>query len=104
VVREFDKLDEKENSKYDGRSMDIQKFRELLDESYQWPDYYEFKFIIRTDDKLLIIDKLAGFTIHETPSKKGNYTSVSARKLMSSTDEVLKIYELMSTVKGVISL
>jgi putative lipoic acid-binding regulatory protein len=84
--------------------MDNQKFRSLLDESYQWPDYYEFKFIIKTDDKSLILDKLLGFTIHETPSKKGNYTSVSARKLMQSTEEVLEIYQLMSTIKGVISL
>lgn len=84
--------------------MDIQKFRALLDESYQWPDYYEFKFIIKTDDKHLIIGKLEGFRIHETPSKQGNYTSVSARKLMKSTEEVLEIYKLMSTIKGIISL
>lgn len=84
--------------------MDIQKFRELLDESYNWPDYYEFKFIIKTADKGLILAKLEGYLISETPSKKGNYISISARKLMQSTDEVLKMYELMSTVKGVISL
>lgn len=84
--------------------MDNQKFRALLDESYQWPDYYEFKFIIKTDDKHLIIAKLIDFTVHETPSKQGNYTSVSARKLMKSTEEVLEIYALMSTIKGVISL
>lgn len=84
--------------------MDNQKFRELLDESYQWPDYYEFKFIVKTDDKYLILDKLAGFTLSETPSKKGNYTSVSARKLMKSTQEVLDVYEAVSTIKGIISL
>lgn len=81
-----------------------EKFKELLDESYQWPDYYEFKFIVKSDDKSLIIAKLSGFAIHETPSKKGNYVSVSARKLMKSTEEVLEIYELMSTIKGIISL
>ena len=84
--------------------MDNQKFRELLDESYQWPDYYEFKFIVKTDDKHLILDKLPGFTFSETPSKKGNYTSVSARKLMKSTQEVLDVYEAVSTIKGIISL
>ncbi|MCM2351802.1 MAG: DUF493 family protein [Bacteriovoracaceae bacterium] len=84
--------------------MDNEKFKALLEESYQWPDYYEFKFIIKTDDKSLIIAKLQGFTVHETPSKKGNYTSVSARKLMKSTKEVLEVYELMSTIKGIISL
>lgn len=84
--------------------MDNQKFKELLDESYQWHDYYEFKFIVKTDDKHLILDKLDGFTLSETPSKKGNYISVSARKLMKSTQEVLDVYEAVSTIKGIISL
>ncbi len=84
--------------------MDNDKFRSLLDESYQWPDYYEFKFIIKTDDKGQILELLQGFTIHETPSKKGNYTSISARKLIHSTDEVIKVYELISPIKGVIPL
>lgn len=84
--------------------MDHQKFKALLEESYQWPDYYEFKFIIKTDDKHLIIGKLIGFTISETPSKQGNYTSVTARKLITCTEEVIEVYELMSTIKGVISL
>lgn len=82
----------------------FQKFRDLLDQSYQWPDYYEFKFIVKIDDKASILDNLTGFSIVETPSKKGNYISISARKLMKSTQEVLDVYEVMSTIKGVISL
>ncbi len=84
--------------------MDNSKFKALLDESYQWPDYYEFKFIIKTEDKSLVTTVLAGFTIHETPSKQGNYTSISARKLMKSTEEVLEIYQLVGSIKGVMSL
>ena len=82
----------------------FQKFRELLDESYQWPDYYEFKFIVKIDDKDQILNKLPGYTIVETPSKKGNYIAISARKLMKSTQEVLDVYDVMSTIKGIISL
>jgi hypothetical protein len=82
----------------------FQKFRDLLDQSYQWPDYYEFKFIVKIDDKGLILAKLEGFTIIETPSKKGNYIAISARKLIKSTQEVLDVYEGMSTIKGIISL
>lgn len=82
----------------------LQKFRDLLDQSYQWPDYYEFKFIVKIDDKSLILTKLAGYTIVETPSKKGNYIAISARKLMKDTQEVLDVYEVMSTIKGIISL
>jgi uncharacterized protein len=83
---------------------EFQKFRDLLDQSYQWPDYYEFKFIVKIDDKSLVLEKLIGFSFVETPSKKGNYISISARKLIKSTQEVLDVYELMSTIKGIISL
>lgn len=82
----------------------LQKFRELLEDTYQWPDYYEFKFIVKIDDRGLVTEKLTGFTITETPSKKGNYISVNARKLMKSSQEVLDVYEVMSTIKGIISL
>lgn len=80
------------------------KFRELLDESYNWPDFYEFKFIVKAAKKSEVLEKLQGFTIEETPSKNGNYISVSARKLMKSTDEVMDIYDAMSTVQGIMSL
>jgi hypothetical protein len=83
---------------------EFEKFRVLLDQSYQWPDYYEFKFIVKVDDKNLILERLPGYSILETPSKKGNYMAITARKLMKSTQEVLDVYELMSTIKGIISL
>lgn len=84
--------------------MSVEKFRELLDESYTWPDYYEFKFIVKMAAKDEVITKLSGFTISETLSKNGNYISISARKLMKSTEEVLDIYSSMSKVSGIISL
>ncbi len=83
---------------------EFQKFRDLLDQSYQWPDYYEFKFIAKIDDKDAILAKLVGFNIVETPSKKGNYISISARKLIKNTQEIIDVYESMSEIKGVIKL
>jgi len=80
------------------------KFKALLEETYQWPDYYEFKFIVKIDDKPLILGYLKDCTITEHPSKNGNYVAVHARKLIKNTEEVLELYELMSTIKGVISL
>lgn len=84
--------------------MSVEKFKALLDESYQWPDYYEFKFIVKMDDKHLVMAQLSEFQIVETPSAKGNYISISARKLMTSTQEIIDVYERMSSIKGVISL
>jgi hypothetical protein len=84
--------------------LQLDKFREVLDQSYTWPDYYDFKFIIKLDHRESVLEKLPGFTVVETPSKKGNYISVNARKLMHSSQEVLDVYDLMSTIKGIISL
>ncbi len=84
--------------------MSDEKFRSLLDESYQWPDYYEFKFIVKAEDKDKILALLIDFQISEKQSGKGNYISISARKLIQSTEEVVEIYQRMSSIKGVISL
>ncbi len=85
-------------------SFDWEKFRSLLDESYQWPDYYEFKFIVKVADKQPVLDILSGYQISEHPSKNGTYVSISAKKLMKSTDEVIDVYVRMSPLKGVMSL
>ncbi len=84
--------------------LSLEKFRELLDESYTWPDFYEFKFIVKTAAKNDILVKLSGFAISETLSKNGNYVAISARRLMKNTQEVLDIYDEMSKVDGIISL
>lgn len=84
--------------------MEHPNFKDLLDQTYQWPDFYEFKFITKTADKDVVLEKLEGFQIEETPSKQGNYTAISARKLMKSTDEVIEVYQLIGSIKGVMSL
>jgi uncharacterized protein len=84
--------------------VDKEKFRELLDQSYQWPDYYDFKFIVKIEEKQELLSKLKGLTISENPSKNGNYVAITARKLINATQEVLDVYEVVSTVKGIMSL
>ncbi len=82
-------------------------FKDMLDQSYQWPDFYEFKFIIKTEDKQQVLDQLATFggcMITETLSKEGKYTSINARKLIKNTDEIIDVYMSMKDIKGVISL
>jgi hypothetical protein len=84
--------------------MDYEKFRELLEQSYQWPDYYDFKFIVKIDDKPKLLEKLDGLTITEKPSKNGNYVAITARKLINITQEVIDLYEAVHTIPGVMSL
>ncbi|HXH31584.1 MAG TPA: hypothetical protein VNJ01_12270 [Bacteriovoracaceae bacterium] len=84
--------------------MENSSFKDLLDLSYQWPDYYEFKFIVKSEDLNHCLALLPDCTVHETPSKNGNFVSISARKLINSTQEVIEIYQLMGSIKGIISL
>jgi len=84
--------------------MEKEKFLELLDQSYQWPDYYDFKFIIKSVEKDQILSKLSGFNIHETPSKNGTYVSITARKMIYHSHEVIAVYELMRGIKGLMTL
>lgn len=84
--------------------MDVAKFKELLDSTYQWPDYYDFKFIVKADQKELLEGMLEGYTITENPSKQGNYVSVTARKLIKETQEVIDTYERVGAIKGIMSL
>jgi uncharacterized protein len=88
-------------------SMDEQKhlkFRELLDQNYQWPDYYIWKFIVKVENQQAVLDLLKDHEVQIKPSEKGNYVSITARKLVKSTDEVLVLYIDMSKISGVMSL
>jgi putative lipoic acid-binding regulatory protein len=84
--------------------MDFNKFKTLLDEQITWPDYYSFKFVTKTEQKTKVIDLLTDHKISEKPSKNGTYTSITSRKLLQSSDEVIEVYKLVSTVEGVITL
>lgn len=81
-----------------------EKFRELLDQSYQWPDFYTFKFIVKVENRDQVVALLAGHEVHFKASEKGNYISITSRLFVKSTDEVLKVYETISQVPGVMSL
>ena len=84
--------------------MDMTKFKSLLDEQMSWPDYYTFKFIVKTEEKNQVISLLEEHEITEKASKNGNYISISSRKLMANSDEVVAVYHKLSTIKGVITL
>ncbi len=80
------------------------KFRELLDQNYQWPDYYTWKFIVKVDSHHQVVALLEGHEISIKTSEKGNYISITSRKFVLSTDEVLEVYKLIAAIPGVMSL
>ena len=84
--------------------MDTTKFKALLDEQVSWPDYYSFKFITKTDKKHHLINALSDHNVVEKLSRNGKYTSVTSKKLLNSSDEVIQVYSKISKVEGVITL
>jgi putative lipoic acid-binding regulatory protein len=86
--------------------MDFTKFKALLDDQMSWPDYYAFKFVIKTDEKhrLLELFSAENHQIKENPSRTGKYTSVTCRKLVQCSDDVVAVYREVSTIEGIITL
>lgn len=84
--------------------MDFSKFQSLLDEQISFPDYYQFKFVIKEEEKQPLLDLLAGHKIEQKHSKNGNYVSISSRKLFQNSDEIVAVYREVSKIKGIITL
>jgi len=80
------------------------QFDDLLNANYCWPCAFPFKFIIpveRLDDLLVLFP---GDEYTSRPSKTGKYVSVTIHKDMSSSDEVIRIYNRAGRIEGVICL
>lgn len=84
--------------------MDLTKFKALLDDQVTWPEYYAFKFIVKTEQKAQVISLLEEHEITEKHSRNGKYISINSKKLMNSSDDVVAVYHKLSTIKGVITL
>jgi len=81
-----------------------EKFRELLDQSYQWPDFYTFKFIVKIENRDQVVALLDGHDVQFKNSEKGNYVSITSRLFVQSTDDVIAVYEAIAQIPGVMSL
>ncbi len=89
--------------KFDKQKLD--KMRELLRTMEHWPSLYTFKFIVPVAKLTEILAHFpADDKIETKPSAKGNYMSVTVKKVMNNADDVLKVYESVSVIEGLISL
>jgi putative lipoic acid-binding regulatory protein len=83
---------------------DNHKFKALLDESYVWPAHFPFKFIIAPHYVDELKELLNDAELSLRHSKNGKYVSVSAEMKLSSSEEVIYIYEKVSQIKDIIAL
>ncbi len=83
------------------------KFRDLLDDHYQWPIVYMFKFIVPNNEKNVIrVRSLFNdeCEISRKKSSKANYISFTVKKIVFSSEEIIKKYEDAAHIHNLIAL
>lgn len=76
-------------------------------EKSNWPMIYMFKFIVPSNNHLIaLVESLFGddAEIKMQPSTNGKYTSITAREVMLSAENVIEVYKKASSIEGIISL
>lgn len=81
-----------------------QNFKELLDEQYQWPTTYLFKFVSPLDKIEKLEEIFEGQDIAKRPSRTGKFISLTISSAMNSSDEVVSVYKEVNSIQGVIPL
>ena len=82
--------------------------KEKLENYYDFPDDYLFKFIIPTDQSKLteiyqVFDGIK-FTLSNRESKNGNYTASTINAFVLDADQVITIYKAVGKIEGVVLL
>lgn len=81
-----------------------EKFKALLEEEYIFPTEFHFKFIVPTEHIGQVQGLLNTERLQLKPSRNNRYTSVNAWIKLSSSEEVVFVYEKMREVPGIIAL
>jgi len=82
----------------------IASFKEKLDSQHQWPGLYVFKFIVPADKVPAVRALFPDMELTERASSKGNYTSITVKAHMESSDHVITHYVEAKKIEGIISL
>lgn len=85
-----------------------ERLTQQLQDDTTWPAPYLFKFIVPSSlEKIAEIEAVFDGTdadVQTRDSSKGTYTSVSIKVTMKTPEAVVKKYQQVSKVEGVISL
>lgn len=82
----------------------FEDFKEKLDSQHVWPSLYMFKFIVPKGKENEIFSLFPRNELTSKSSKEGNYTSLTAKVMMGSSNEVIRIYREAYKIEGIIAL
>lgn len=84
------------------------RLKEQLDNANQWPAKYLYKFIVPSENEKIVFVENAfnqmGAVIETRHSKTGKFTSISVDVMMPSAELIIKKYQEVSAIEGIISL
>jgi len=82
-----------------------EKFKELLNNEYDWPARYTFKFIVPSGKEQKVKELFKKeIEISEKSSSGGKYISTTIYTTMDSADDIITVYKQASEISGIISL
>lgn len=82
--------------------------KEKLHDNHNFPEDYNFKFIIINDDKKIteiyrVFDELK-YTLSTKESKNAKYVSLTINAFVLDAEQVISIYKKVGEIEGVMSL
>ncbi len=83
---------------------DYHAFEEKLNEVHQWPCPYVFKCIVPSGEADTFRQTYADFEMTHRDSKSGKYVSFTLEFTAHSSDEVVNLYRIASTIPGAMVL
>jgi len=85
-------------------SWSVDGFKEKLDNEYSFPVVYVFKFIVPLEKKEQLEEVLPEGDISYRQSKTNKYVSLTLKKKVESSDEVIDVYTKAHHIEGIIAL
>ena len=82
----------------------FESFRKKLEEQHNFPTSYLFKFIVPIEKKDEFNALFPDIEFKTRKSKTGRYISLSAKRKVTTADDVIEIYKRAYSIEGIISL
>lgn len=86
------------------KDLNFNSFKEKLENEYEWPSLYTFKFIVPREREEEVTELFPKIEISKKESSGGKYISVTARLMANSSEAIIQVYEKAQHIKGLIAL
>lgn len=86
---------------------ELENFKQKLIESTVFPSVYMYKFIVESSNRnIALVENLFGeeADVHIKESGNGKYTSITAKQVEVSADEIISVYKKALEIKGIMFL